>query len=157
MLRRRMKNYLSEPASLSGLFFPLPKNLIAWAIRDLSADPAAAENFFGGVKNCGLPGGDGALRLVENYLRGACVERRDGCSCGFVAIANFHFGAHRILRRLERDPIYIAHFASRRAKLGVLTDDQPIIFAIHRHHINFAPGSKSEALALADGVAVQSF
>ena len=45
------------------------------AIRDSSADPAAAKNFFAGVKNRGLPCGDGALRFVEGDLRGSRINR----------------------------------------------------------------------------------
>ncbi len=43
-----------------------------------------------------------------------------------MPIANFHFGAHRIPRRVERNPIHIAHFARGRAQLGIFADDQSI-------------------------------
>src|ERR1051326_2027576 len=71
--------------------------------------PSAAENKIAIVENRALPGGDGALRLVETHLDpvgpGGGVESGRG---GVVPVADLHLRPRGCGEALPRDPIDVA-------------------------------------------------
>src|SRR5271154_7576075 len=104
--------------------------LRAFGPNQVSANPAAAQNLFAGIKYSGLAGSDGALRLAKRNSRGGGVERSDFCVCRLVAIADADFRIYCAVRDSVRNPVYVADLARCAAKLAIIADNQAVFRAI---------------------------
>lgn len=56
------------------------------------AEPAAAEDEVAGIKDGGLAGSDGALRLAKCHASARGIHWFDDCQCGSVAMAELDHG-----------------------------------------------------------------
>ena len=75
---------------------------------------------------------------------------------GNVAIADAHRRADGIFGDCIRNPIDVAHFAGGAAKFAIFADDEAIILAVERDHVDWMSRGEAEAAALADGVVMQT-
>src|SRR2546430_17367337 len=80
-------------------------NVPAWSCLLALHYPAASDHFISPVKNRGLTGRDGTLRLIKNNSNPVDVLRHDGGRRRCVTIAHPRLGPHRLCRWIKGYPI----------------------------------------------------
>src|SRR6266852_5912898 len=67
--------------------------------------PATTEHLITAIKDCGLPGRDGSLQLIKNYLHAMLRQRSDSGERRRVAVTNANFRLHGVLRSFNSNPV----------------------------------------------------
>jgi len=114
------------------------------------SNPAAADDGVVLVKDGGLSGCDGALRLAEADADAGGVERVEGGGGGRVAMAELDFDFDGLIEMGEGEPVDVADFAEIAAEIGVVTNDDAVGSAVKSDNVQWAANGDAQAAALAD-------
>src|SRR5580765_998037 len=103
--------------------------------------PSAAENQIASVENRALPGGDGALWLVETHLDPVRYGSRiQGGRGGFVPVADLHFCPRGRREAFPGDPIDVAGDEAGAIQPIARSDGHALRCRVRRDHVQWLAG-----------------
>ena len=132
-------------------------HLQAGCERGGAANPAAAEDDVAIVKDRGLAGRDGFLRLVQLDARAAVLERRDRRARAGMAVANLHRDFERLVGIAAAAPVHLVDFEFVRDQILGVADDDAVRRRIDIDDVTRLRRTAGQTFALADGEHLDAF
>src|SRR5947209_12055146 len=119
-------------------------------------DPAAAEHDVAVVENGGLPGRDGALRIIEGYDDFVVRCLFDYGRRWLVTMANLHRDALRLAQIIHRNQVDPLGAQCTRVQMLVSTYNYPLVRAADLDDVERRSRRHTESLALSHGEIVNT-